>query len=268
MACLTLPCLASPLSLSLLLNYLYPSSSLRSQTDSSLSSPSTITRLYLPSQELLQLQQNHANTLTPQTPITNQHHQHACLRVLLPVWRHDSHQHHLHCLRPQAMQQLPSVLKHSPTDTSRRHFPPLSSLLSHNTRLELYHDKGLQHGEMRVWIPSLIRDTTFLTTSTMALLFCSETASTPFTPMTWSSHSPFHLFLIDTSATGSSSNYPLSPTAKALLSASFGGVYAKAPRERYDVGFWAFYYSMLLRFGLVSGLTGNESQRIFSCNNN
>lgn len=121
---------------------------------------------------------------------------------------------------------------------------------------------------MRVWIPSLVRDTTFLTTATMALLFCSEIASTPFTPMTWSSHSPFHLFLIDTSATGSSSNYPLSPTAKALLSASFGGVYAKAPRERYDVGFWAFYYSMLLRFGLVSGLTGNESQRIFSCNNN
>lgn len=161
---LALLCLVWPrlfLSLSLLLNYLYPSSSLRSQTDSSLSSPSTITRLYLPSQELLQLQQNHANTLTPQTPITNQHHQHACLRVLLPVWRHDSHQHHLHCLRPQAMQQLPSVLKHSPTDTSRRHFPPLSSLLSHNTRLELYHDKGLQHGEMRVWIPSLIRDTTF-----------------------------------------------------------------------------------------------------------
>ncbi|EWG39605.1 hypothetical protein FVEG_02368 [Fusarium verticillioides 7600] len=66
-------------------------------------------------------------TSTPQTPITNQHHQYACLRVLLPVWRHDCHQHHLHRLRPQAMQQLPSVLKHSSTDTSRRHSPPLLS---------------------------------------------------------------------------------------------------------------------------------------------
>merc|ERR1712000_429442 len=40
----------------------------------------------------------------------NLHHQHACLRVLLPVWRHDCHQHHLHRLRPQAVPCLPHVL--------------------------------------------------------------------------------------------------------------------------------------------------------------
>jgi hypothetical protein len=45
-----------------------------------------------------------------QNQLPHQHHQYACLRVLLPVWRHDCHQHHLHRLWPQAVQQLPSLL--------------------------------------------------------------------------------------------------------------------------------------------------------------
>jgi len=107
-----------------------------------------------------------------------------------------------------------------------------------------------------------------LTTSTTALLFCPESASSPFTPMTWSSHSPFHLFLIDTSATGSSSNYPLSPTAKALLSASLGVFMRRRHGKDMTSGFGRSITLCFYVFGLVSGLTGNESQRIFSCNNN
>ena len=97
---------------------------------------------------LLQLLQHHFNTSTPQNPITNQHHRHACLRVLLPVWRHDCHQHHLHRLRSQAVQQLPSVLNAFTEESLRRR--QLSHSFSHCFNTCYRSDQKLQHHEMGV----------------------------------------------------------------------------------------------------------------------
>ena len=50
-------------------------------------------------------------------------YQNACLRILLPVRRHDCHQHHLHRLRSQAVLQLPLLLSASPR-------PPMPAAMS------------------------------------------------------------------------------------------------------------------------------------------
>jgi hypothetical protein len=66
-----------------------------------------------------QLEYYPSSTRSPERPRSHLHphstlpppaSQHACVRVLLQVRKHDCHQHHLHRLRPQAVQQLPSVL--------------------------------------------------------------------------------------------------------------------------------------------------------------
>jgi hypothetical protein len=70
-----------------------------------------------------QLEYYPSSTRSPERPRSHLHphstlpppaSQHACVRVLLQVRKHDCHQHHLHRLRPQAVQQLPSVLNDTP----------------------------------------------------------------------------------------------------------------------------------------------------------
>ena len=130
-------------------------------------SPSTIyIPLFLPSFTLLFSSHHQPQASTPRTSSTyNQitssrtsstttpNIQHACLRVLLPVWRHDCHQHHLHRLRSQAVQQLPSVLNAFTEESLRRR--QLSHSFSHCFNTCYGSDQKLQHHEMRVWKHSL-----------------------------------------------------------------------------------------------------------------
>ncbi|KAH7175443.1 hypothetical protein EDB81DRAFT_4379 [Dactylonectria macrodidyma] len=62
--------------------------------------------------------------------------QHACLRILLPVLRHDRHQHHLHRLWTQAVQQLPSLLSGFASDARHQASFPEAQVANYTTGTE------------------------------------------------------------------------------------------------------------------------------------